>query len=117
MRAGMTREPTSHFGMFVSAAVIHDEVQLLSVRGLTVDLTQKGEPLIMAVTRLAGGNHLSIQHAQSGKQRGRAAKRCSSLRSAVLNRISRHSHRRLLPRYWHETTNDSMSSCTYEALH
>ena len=72
VEAWMLGQPSLHGRMLVRGVVVGDQVQRLVLGGLTVDLAQELQPLDMGVVRLALPDHLTVQHVERGKQRGRA---------------------------------------------
>ncbi len=50
MEAGMTLEPGDDLGMFASGVVVADDMNIEFGGDLALDLTQEGQPLLMAMT-------------------------------------------------------------------
>src|SRR5260370_18172029 len=64
----MTSEPPLYFRVLASRVVVHDQVNLPVGGNHVIDRTQELEPLLMAVTIIARGDHLAFQGIQGGKQ-------------------------------------------------
>lgn len=52
VKAQMLLEPTAHLGVVMRPVVVHDQVQLLMRGCLALDLAQKRQPPVMAMTFL-----------------------------------------------------------------
>ena len=63
MEAGMAFEPTLDPGMFVSAVVVDDEMEIQVERRLDVDELKEPDEFLMAVSRHTIADHLAIEHA------------------------------------------------------
>src|SRR4029079_13513814 len=61
-----------HLWMLVSRIVIRDQMNLLALRGLSVDEPQELDPLLVAMARHAGPDHLPIQRIEGGEQSRRS---------------------------------------------
>ena len=64
----MLFQPLLDLGVLVRRVVVADEMKRLVLRGFAVDLTQEVEPLNMAVTLRAAGDHRTIKRTHRGKQ-------------------------------------------------
>jgi len=67
MKAGMALEPGHDLGMFVSGVVVADDVNIKPGGDLGLDLAQKGQPLLMAMTRGGMSKDLA-REIEGGKQ-------------------------------------------------
>ena len=68
MEAGMPLQPALYFLMFVSRIIGGDDMQDTVGRRVVVDETEKANPLLMAVARLAQTNYFAIGHIHCRKQ-------------------------------------------------
>ena len=65
-------EPALHFGTFVSAVVVHDQVHFLSAGSWLFEMIQEFDELAAAMAFLAGANHFAIENIECGEQSRRA---------------------------------------------
>ena len=68
VKTGMTFEPGGDFGVLVGGIVVANDVKLQVGGDLLIDLTQEGQPLLMAVARGGVGEHLAGKIVQGGKE-------------------------------------------------
>src|SRR5258705_9772551 len=54
--------------MFMGGVIVGDEMDVEIGRGLGIDGFEKGEPLLMAVTRRQAGDQLALEIIERGKQ-------------------------------------------------
>src|SRR5690349_24772087 len=66
------REPSLDLGMLMRAVVVRNQVNLESGRDIAVKVIKKREKLLVAMARLAHGNHFAIEHVECREQRGGA---------------------------------------------
>ena len=64
-----TGQPGLDLRMTMSGVVVHDAVDVQLGRNRLVDLAQEGQELLVAVARLAAGQHGAVQDIQRCKQR------------------------------------------------
>src|SRR2546430_8516857 len=67
--ARMPGEPGFHPSMFVRAVVVDDQVDVELLRDAVLDTPQKGEELLMAMARLAIGQHRAVEHIERCEER------------------------------------------------
>ena len=67
LEARMCRQPALHGGMLVRGVVIHDQMHCEPVRNLRVDLSQKTQVLLVAMTAQALREHRARGQVQCGK--------------------------------------------------
>src|SRR2546426_6809304 len=72
MKTRMTPQPRLHPRMFVGSVVVDDEVQVELGGSLAIDLLEKADELLMAVTSHAVADHLAVEHAERGEEGGRS---------------------------------------------
>src|SRR5260370_3785634 len=72
MEWGMSSKPAQDHRVLVGAVVVSDQVNLLVRRGLPIDLLEELQPLLVAVSRHAATDNLTVQRTQSCEQ-GRGA--------------------------------------------
>jgi hypothetical protein len=65
-------EPGADLGMLVGGVVVDNEMDVEPSRHGRVDAFEERQEFLMAVARLALGQHLSVGDIEGGKQRGRA---------------------------------------------
>ena len=65
---GMAVEPAGDRGMFMGGVIVGDDMDVEIGRGLGIDGFEKGEPLLMAVTRRQAGDQLALEIIERGKQ-------------------------------------------------
>src|SRR5262249_2577534 len=70
--ARMACQPGLDLGMFVSAVVVCDKVDVQSRWNIAVEMVKKRKKFLMAMARLALGDHFAIEHVERGEQ-GRGA--------------------------------------------
>src|SRR3954466_2340858 len=68
----MPREPGADICMLVGGVVVHDQVQVQVWRGLLVDPVEEPDELLVSMAAHALADHLPVQHAERGKEGGRA---------------------------------------------
>ena len=68
--AGMALQPGPDVGMFVSAVIVHDQMEWNLSWKLPVQASEKAEELLVAVPFMALSDHTSAENLQSGEQRG-----------------------------------------------
>ncbi len=66
--AGMPGQPRLHSRMLMGAVVVDDQMDVELLGNALVDAPPEGEELLMAVARLASGEHGAAQHIQRGKE-------------------------------------------------
>src|SRR6202047_4987958 len=64
----MAVEPAGDRGMFMGGAIVRDDMDVEIAGGLGIDGFEKGEPLLMAVTRRQAGDQLALEIIERGKQ-------------------------------------------------
>ena len=57
-------EPSLNLGMFVSAIVIRDQVDIESRREAMVEVIKKREKFLVTMARFASGNHCASEHVE-----------------------------------------------------
>ena len=57
-------EPGFHTRVLVGAVVVHDQMDVETLRHALLDAPQEGEELLMAVARLASGEHRAAEHVE-----------------------------------------------------
>lgn len=62
-------EPLLNHRMLVSGVVIHDQMQLKTFGGFSVDLFQKGQPLQMPMLDFDAADQPTLQIIHGGEQR------------------------------------------------
>jgi hypothetical protein len=72
MEGGMTLEPGDDLGMFVSGVVVADDMNIQLGGDLALDLTQEGQPLLMAMTPGGMSKDLAREIVEGGKQGDRS---------------------------------------------
>src|SRR3989304_3306405 len=72
MEPWMSSEPGFYPRMLVGSVIVHDQMQVEFGRRLGIDLLEETDELLMPMARQAVPDHLAIEHAQGGKQGGRA---------------------------------------------
>src|SRR4051812_22241047 len=72
MEARMLRQPSFDLRMLMRGVVVEDEVQLALGRCAALDELEELQPLLVAVTGLAGADDLAVSHIESGEKRRRS---------------------------------------------
>ena len=65
----MSLEPIQDLRMFVRGVVIHNQMKTQILRRLGVNLREKLDPLLVSVTRHAGGDDFALEHVDRRKER------------------------------------------------
>ena len=68
VKAGVAIEPSGDRGMFMGGVIVGDDVDGEIARGLRIDGFEKGQPLLMAMTRGQAGDQLALEIIERGKQ-------------------------------------------------
>ena len=68
VKTGMTLEPGGDFGVLVGRVVVANDVKLELGSDLLIDLTQEGQPLLMAMAWGGMSKHLAGKVVQGGKE-------------------------------------------------
>lgn len=68
MESGMAFEPGLHLFMFVCGVVVHDQMDVQALWGLTVDEIKKLDPLLMVMLLHTGGDNPSLGHFDGRKK-------------------------------------------------
>ena len=68
VKKGTTLEPGGDFGVLVGCVVVANDVKLKLGSDLHIDLTQEGQPLLMAMAPGGVGKHLTGKVGQGGKE-------------------------------------------------
>ncbi len=71
MKSRVSPKPRFHPGVLVGAVIVHDQMQI-ELGSLGIDLLEETDEFLMPLPLHSVANHLAVEHAQSGKQRGRA---------------------------------------------
>ena len=61
-------EPSHYLRMFVRCVVIHDQMKIQIFRRLRVNLLEELDPLLVSVTRHAGGDDFALGHVDRRKE-------------------------------------------------
>ncbi len=69
---GVLGQPAHHFGMFMRAVIVHDQMQFQRFRVFGVQLFEEFEKFLMAVAVIALAHDFAPGHFQRRKQRGGA---------------------------------------------
>src|ERR1700756_4753286 len=72
VKAGVGIEPSGDRGMLMGGVIVGDDVDGEIARGLVIDGFEKGQPLLMAMTRGETGDQLALEIIERGKQGQRA---------------------------------------------
>jgi len=72
VKSGMSSHPGFDPRVFVGCVIVHDKMQIEMGRRLGVDLVEETNEFLVSMTRHAVADHFAIEHAQRGKQCGRA---------------------------------------------
>jgi hypothetical protein len=62
-------EPSSGLGMLVGGVVVDDEMDVELGWHVSLDVTQEGEELLMAMAGFALGDDRAVKHVEGGEQR------------------------------------------------
>src|SRR6202008_4477684 len=68
MKAGVAIKPSGDRGMLMGGVIVGDDVDGEIARGLVIDGFEKGQPLLMAMTRGETGDQLALEIIERGKQ-------------------------------------------------
>src|SRR6185437_17126995 len=68
MKAVVLYKPALHFGVFVRAVVVGDDVDLLAGRCLSIDEAEKRNPIFVCMPVTALAEDSTIQRVQRGEQ-------------------------------------------------
>jgi hypothetical protein len=72
MESRMTLQPRMDTRMLMYSVVVHDQVQIQTVRGLRIEAFEKANELLMSVSRHAVADNLAIEHTPGGEESGGA---------------------------------------------
>jgi len=72
MKPGMALNPRFDPRMFMRAVVVHDEMKIEFGGCLLIDFLEEPDELLMAMTRHTIADHFAVEHAEGGKEGGRA---------------------------------------------
>ncbi len=70
MEARPAREPSLDFGMLVRAIVVNDQMHIEQRWHASIEMAQKAQELLMAMSRFALGEHTAVGNVESGEQGG-----------------------------------------------
>ena len=70
METRMPSQPGYDTRMFMSAVIVHDQMQVQPRRGVRIDALEETDKFLMSMARHAIADHFAVEHAQRGKQGG-----------------------------------------------